>query len=50
MISKNDNLIAYFKESISFLNRFKWIYDFQTIELFNHSSLFTQQFPNEVRF
>ena len=34
MINKNDNLIAYFKGSILFLNTFKWIYDFQTTDLF----------------
>lgn len=45
--SLTHHLGNYFEATIKFLNEFKWIYDFQTTELFT-SKLFTHHFKQEV--
>ena len=41
------NLESYFQTTIEYLDKFKWVYDFQTTQLFT-TKLFTHQFKQEV--
>ena len=43
----NSELDDYFKNLLSLLDEYKWIYDFQVTEIFNNDIL-ENRFPNEV--